>query len=81
MNEITKFNHPDVYWTEAIFHELIQKEFIPDILVELTDESYYPIGSTKFIQTHRLKYHLIEETLFEMCHAIVSKVIEESVHK
>ncbi|KAJ3120863.1 hypothetical protein HK098_004200 [Nowakowskiella sp. JEL0407] len=53
------------------------KEVIPDILVELCEEIYLPISHSLIIREHRIKYHLIEEFLFDSIPETVRQFLRE----
>ncbi|KAJ3044631.1 hypothetical protein HDV00_001557 [Rhizophlyctis rosea] len=46
VNEIVHAKTPDLYWTEKIIKDAIEKEMIPDLLVELSASVYSPVCCT-----------------------------------
>ncbi|KAJ3387521.1 hypothetical protein HDU92_001930 [Lobulomyces angularis] len=65
VNEIVKLNKPDYFILELCILELARDEFLPEVLVEIAEEMYYPFSNTTSFRGLRMWYHIIEETLSE----------------
>ncbi|KAJ3282408.1 hypothetical protein HK104_010907 [Borealophlyctis nickersoniae] len=77
VNDIVRRRAPDLYMLEAIIRDVVAKEMIPDMLVELCEDAYYPISKSANLRAHRIRYHIMEETLAECIRDCVSEVVVE----
>ncbi|KAJ3197039.1 hypothetical protein HK101_006502 [Irineochytrium annulatum] len=66
INDVAMRSHPEIYFMEKIIRELIQSELIPDLIVELCEENYFPLSMSLSLKIHRARYFLIEEVLYEL---------------
>lgn len=61
---------------ELIIKQVLVHELIPEILVELFEDSYHPVTKTMDYKARRWQYHLIEEMIFES----VKECVHESLN-
>ncbi|KAI8842138.1 dynein heavy chain and region D6 of dynein motor-domain-containing protein [Chytridium lagenaria] len=77
LNRLALERDPISHYLESLLHELITKEIIPDILVEICGDEYLPISKTTTAIAHRVRYHIVEEVVWEMMKECGREVWEE----
>ncbi|KAI9207892.1 uncharacterized protein BJ171DRAFT_578368 [Polychytrium aggregatum] len=83
LNPIARERNPLQYFVERLIDQVLKSEVIPDIIVEVSEESYAPypyiaqVFRTKAFRCLYIKYHIIEEALCDEIPLIVSEAIEE----